>query len=127
MEKINTSVMYVEDDRISREYAEKMLRITVEDYQMAENGKQALAKILDENYLPEFIITDLKMPEINGLDLVAFIKKVNNYHPKIIVITGHSEIPTIMEMLKNDIIKIFQKPIDFRDILNTIKEVKGIN
>lgn len=127
MEKINTSVMYVEDDRISREYAEKMLRITVEDYQMAENGKQALAKILDENYLPEFIITDLKMPEINGLDLVAFIKKVNNYHPKIIVITGHSEIPTIMEMLKDDIIKIFQKPIDFRDILNTIKEVKGIN
>lgn len=127
MEKINTSVMYVEDDRISREYAEKMLRITVENYQVAENGKEALAKVLDENYLPEFIITDLKMPEINGLDLVAFIKKVNNYHPKIIVITGHSEIPTIMEMLKDDIIKIFQKPIDFREILNTIKEAKEIN
>ena len=127
MNKIDTSVMYVEDDKISREYAEKMLKITVNDYQMAENGKIALNKILEENYLPEFIITDLKMPEVNGLDLVSFIKKVNNYHPKIIVITGHSEIPTIMEMLKDDIIKIFQKPIDFRDILNTIKDVKGIS
>ncbi len=124
MNKIDTSVLYVEDDNLSRSYAEKMLSITVEKFEVAHNGKEALEKILSENFLPEYIITDLKMPDMNGLDMIAMIKKIKSYNPKIIVITGHSEIDTLDDILKNEIVEIFQKPIDFAEILKCIKETK---
>lgn len=124
MNKINTSVLYVEDDNISRVYAEKMLSITVDSYKTAENGKDAIEKILEEDFLPEFIITDLRMPDMNGFDIISTIKKIKEYNPKIIVITGHSDIDEIKDILKDEIIGIFQKPLDFSDILKCIKSHK---
>lgn len=125
MEKINLSVLFVEDDKLTREYVHKMLDLTVKEHHVASDGKEAVNMIVNEKYLPDVIITDLKMPGVNGLDLISLVEKIENYHPKILLITGHSEIETIQELLQSYNIEVFQKPIDFRDIINCLKNIRN--
>lgn len=110
-------VLVVEDDRtLLRLYELKFSEFTIpHKLLLATNGYQGL--LLAGKYSPQVIITDLNMPEMNGLQLIQEIRKsADMKDSKIIAVTG-LETAEIMKMgrLPDDIM-ILPKPIPFQTI-----------
>lgn len=86
----------------------------------AESGITAL-KLLEEHLDTDIVISDMKMPKMNGLE---FIKKAKSKYPdiKFYILTGYDITDEIQEALDTKLVlKYFRKPFNFNEIDNAIK------
>jgi len=85
---------------------------------VAHNGLEALDKI--DIFQPDCILLDIRMPKMNGLEV---LKKVKQEHPEIVVImtTAMATEESQEECLKAGAAEYLIKPIDFKTLLETIK------
>ena len=101
-------VLLVDDEAGIR----KVLRISLEDsgYKVhtAEDADKAL-EIFNE-YSPPVVMTDIKMPGMNGIDLLKTLKKANP-DVEVIMITGHGDINLAIKSLKFEATDFITKPI----------------
>ena len=108
-ESINNDLLIVDDEKGIR----KMLEITLADrgfsVHSAENGKQALAVF--RKVKPCIVLTDIKMPDIDGIELLRRIKKEDK-EVEVIMITGQADMELAIQSLKNDATDFVTKPID---------------
>jgi len=83
----------------------------------AANGLEAMS--LSKEYLPDLIITDIRMPEIDGLELTERIKK---YLPfvKVIIITGYDEFKYAQRAIKLGAFDLILKPINNQELHDVI-------
>lgn len=88
---------------------------------MAENGVDALHKA--KIHQPDLIITDIRMPQMDGLDL---IKKIRRVLPdcKIIILSGHGEFEYAKRALQLGVTDFLLKPIDFVILYEVLEKVK---
>ncbi len=84
---------------------------------VAHNGLEALDKI--DSFQPNCILLDIRMPKMNGIDV---LKKVKEEHPEIVVImtTAVATEESREECLKAGAAEYLIKPIDFKTLLETI-------
>ena len=84
--KHNISILYVEDENSVREMLSRFISRFCETIYLAEDGAKGL-EIYKENEV-DIVISDIKMPNMNGIDMVAAMKEIN---PKQLVIftTAH--------------------------------------
>ncbi len=87
-------ILVVEDEETTRDVIAQALDIFGYDTILAENGKIALEKY--DEHKPDMVISDIYMPEMNGLDLLKALRKKNNKLP-VVLITGYD----IQEAHKN--------------------------
>jgi DNA-binding NtrC family response regulator len=89
--------------------------------EVAENGREAIQKI--ENDLFDLVLTDVKMPEMDGLELLKAIKET---WPEMMVIlmTGYGSIETAVEAMKMGANDYITKPIDLNELLIHISRVQ---
>ena len=73
--KENLSALIVEDDRDSRFYLKKVLQDLDVESTEAENGLIGLKYLLSADVLPDFIILDLMMPEMDGFEFANEVKQ----------------------------------------------------
>lgn len=101
------SVLVVDDDSIVLKSCEKILKPQGFDVTLASFAKDAIELIKEKNF--DIIITDIIMPEMDGLE---FIKKANSIRSNLqfIVITGHPSQDTLKEALSLKIIDYVPKP-----------------
>ncbi len=66
------------------------------------------------------VITDVRMPEIDGLQLVKRLKDIGVTLP-VIVMTGHGDVPLAVEAMKAGVIDFFEKPFDDEAILEAVR------
>ncbi|WP_068876422.1 MULTISPECIES: response regulator FixJ [unclassified Phenylobacterium] len=66
------------------------------------------------------IVTDVRMPEMSGLDLVRRLKERNIKLP-VIVITGHGDVPLAVEAMRAGVIDFIEKPFDDEVLLRAIR------
>lgn len=88
----------------------------------AENGKDLIAKLSKTKHLPEIIITDLKMPELNGVEATKLIRK-NYPEIKIIALTSYFSKPFIINMISIGAVAYLAKNSTPKLMLTTIREV----
>lgn len=69
---------------------------------------------------PGCIVTDVRMPEIDGLELVRRLKAKGLPHP-VIVITGHGDIPLAVEAMKAGALDFLEKPFEDEVLLSSIR------
>ena len=81
----------------------------------AENGEQGLA-LFKEN-LPEIVFTDIRMPGMDGLEVLRQIRGVNKTS-QVIIITGHGDMEKALEALDLDASDFINKPVE-RKALNS--------
>ena len=121
-------VLIAEDDIMCLEVLRDILEREKDQLQVicTRNGKEAIAEL--KRHKIALLITDIKMPEINGLELLAF---VNEHYPKLpcIAITAYAKNlqvftkivnrmrPDVMAMIETDSLRFFSKPFQF-DILS---------
>lgn len=70
------------------------------------------------------IVTDIRMPDINGLDLVRRLKERGVKNP-MIVITGHGDVPLAVEAMKAGVVDFLEKPFDEDALLRAIRSAKA--
>ena len=108
-------ILVVEDDEEIRRYLCHELGT---DFHMQEcsNGKEALALVLKK--APDLIISDIMMPEMNGLELCKRIKENQNYcHIPVILLTAKSMISQIEEGLDAGADDYIVKPFEMKEVL----------
>lgn len=100
-------ILAVDDEEIILDSFRKILVVAGYSIDTVERGSEALGLILKNDY--DFVFTDLKMPEMDGLDVT---KAVKHLRPDIdvIVITGYASIETAVETMKYGAMDYVQKP-----------------
>jgi len=105
-----TSVVHVIDDdeavRDSLTFLLNTARLAVRAYDSATTFLSALP-----NAEPGCIITDVRMPEMSGVDLLRRLKELDVPMP-VIVITGHGDIQLAVEAMKIGAADFIEKPFD---------------
>lgn len=88
----------------------------------ASNGKDCLTKLRDLETIPEILLMDLKMDELNGIETTELLKKE---FPtiKTIIISSHYKVSFMGFMLKTGVCAFAPKGISTSDLLMIIKEV----
>lgn len=119
----STSILLVDDIKTDRILYAKLLKSLVPNYNVleAENGKQALDIIKQSS--PALVITDHKMPVMNGYDLVKQLNIAElKYIPPVIVLSSDIN-PIIKEQYKELGVEYsFQKPVDLSSFKNAIEK-----
>lgn len=119
-------ILLAEDDLISATLLQESLDSLGYQVTLAEDGRKA-KELFSETYFP-IVITDYDMPDINGIELIDFLKEVE-YEPIIIVLTNHSETSIIIEIMKRGIYDYIVKPIESEELtlkLNRAFEIHNI-
>ena len=100
-------ILAVDDEEIILDSFRKILVVAGYSIDTVEKGSEALGLILKNDY--DFVFTDLKMPEMDGLEVT---KAVKHLRPDIdvIVITGYASIETAVETMKYGAMDYVQKP-----------------
>lgn len=88
---------------------------------ICNNGLDALTRYNEKN--PDVLILDLKMPGLTGLDVLRILNNKKRNTPNIIVISGSRDYRAAITYASN-ISYIFSKPVDFKVLLNKIREIK---
>lgn len=124
-------VLFVEDDNDFRaEFSELLSDIFMTTIDTAANGQEGLeryeAYYKDNNKYYDLIITDIKMPKVDGVEMVGNIYKINN-RQKVIVLSARNEFEYLMNLLNLGIEHFFPKPIEFnkflKDVLNICEKI----
>lgn len=80
-------------------------------------------------HLPEdptaCVITDVRMPGLDGVEVVRRLAAMTDRSWPMIVITGHADVPTAVQMMKSGIVDFIEKPIDPLRLVDTVKGVLG--
>jgi DNA-binding NtrC family response regulator len=108
-------VLIVDDDPILLEALPETLRLRMHDVivETADSASAALKRIADRDY--DAIVTDIKMPGMDGLQLLAEIRNRRPDTPTL-MITGHGETDLVVDALRGGACDFIRKPID-RDYL----------
>lgn len=113
------TILYVEDEKFNRDELSKFFKRRTGNLIIAENGLDGINKFKEFN--PDLIITDLKMPVMDGLEMIKELRKLGSTVP-IIVISALSDSKTILKAVDIGIVKYVVKPINLRDLLNTVHD-----
>jgi len=114
------SILLVEDDEAARDIICSMLERGYPHARIfsAGDGKTGLDSF--RTYLPEIVITDINMPEVNGVRMLEIISAINPA-ARVIVITAHSDRQTIQQINSTGFdIELVPKPIDFETLFASI-------
>lgn len=110
-------ILVIDDERAIRNTLKEILEFEGYEITLAENGKQGLEKALATEF--DLIYTDIKMPEMDGIELLETLHaKVS---APIVMISGHGNIETAVEALKKGAWDFIEKPLDLNRLLVTTK------
>jgi len=111
-------VLVVDDDAGVRFTLREMLRsLSGVEVEQAEDGEAALEKLAARPF--ELVITDLRMPRMDGMELVRRVSAVP-HAPRIIVITAHGSERFAVEAVKAGAYDYFRKPFDVDELLAVV-------
>ncbi|HUV37318.1 MAG TPA: sigma-54 dependent transcriptional regulator [Patescibacteria group bacterium] len=111
-------VLIVDDEESIRNSLEKLLAYEKYKAYTAADGKSGLETIADERI--DIVLLDIKMPGMDGLEVLQKIKEVRSDLP-VVIISGHGTISTAVEATKLGAFDFIEKPIDLERLLLTIR------
>jgi len=110
-------IMVVDDEKNIRIMLKRVLSGDQYEIDEAVNGLEALQKIAQERY--DAILLDLKMPEMNGLQVIDKIKEMDINTP-IIMMSAYGTIPEAVEAMKLGAVDYLIKPFDLDELRMTL-------
>ena len=115
-------ILVVDDEEMMRELLEDVLVMEGYSVETAEDGQAALARVKEVQ--PLLVISDIKMPRMNGFDLLKSIKE-RFPEMRMIMMTGYSDDFTVKDALRLNADEYIIKPFNTQDITAVVKSVLG--
>lgn len=105
-----------------RAFKKSALDIEVE---VAHDGEEALLLLADDDRdLPGMILLDLKLPKVNGLEVLEEIRKRNNtWHIPVVILTSSIEPNDLERSYRLGANSYIRKPVDFTDFTEVISKI----
>ncbi len=115
----NLKLLYVEDDKATRVSTLLILEIFFTDIIIATDGLDGLEKFKQNEI--DIVITDINMPNINGLEMSQTIKEIDSSVP-ILIFSAYNEIEFFMNAIKLGIEGYLLKPIDLDQVASVLNK-----
>ena len=116
------TLLYVEDDDMIRDELSQLLTSFFSTVYVAKNGKEGLRTYLENQDDINLILTDVNMPELNGIEMIRKIREFDRKIP-VIFATAHSDNEFLAEAIKLKVQEYIIKPIDVRNLLALMSEI----
>lgn len=119
-------VILIDDEEIIRRGLRKMVnwkKMGCEVVAEAEDGIQGFELI--KEHVPDIIISDIRMPKKNGLEMIAAMKDINQ-DCQIIILTGFREFEYAQEAIRLGVLQFLLKPSKIKEIMAAVEEAVEI-
>lgn len=115
-------ILLVEDDEVSRACIREFLEGLGHMVMEGENGHRAFDFCMQEDF--DLVITDIKMPIMDGIELLRLIKTLKrNHETEVVVITGHGDMNTAIEALRAGALDYLLKPLDIKELIRITQKI----
>ena len=114
-------ILIIDDERSIRRALREILEFEEYDVFEAENGREGLDLLKANQY--DLVFCDIKMPILDGMEVLEAFKKTEN-EPPFIMISGHGTIETAVEAIRKGAFDFIEKPLDLNRILVTLRNAK---
>ncbi len=124
-------ILAVDDEpdfaELMRQYFRHHIAAGTYRFSFAGNGKEALA-LLRENRDIQIVLTDIRMAEMDGLELLKELRAFADRPLKAVIVTAYGDMPTLRGAMNRGAYDFFTKPVDFpeleRGIENILEELR---
>lgn len=112
------SVWVVDDDKSIRWVLEKALKKASFEVQSFSSGKEILSEL--KQHQPNVIVSDIRMPDIDGL---ALLGEIGQDHPNIpiIIMTAHSDLQSAVDSYEGGAFEYLPKPFDLDEVITVTR------
>ena len=110
----------MDDDTSMRTALSESLESCGYSVESADNGYDALQKFKEQPF--EVVITDMRMPQMGGMDVLKSVKKMSSHTP-VIVITAYGTVSTAVEAMKEGAAEFIMKPFSIDDLQIVVRNV----
>ncbi len=112
------TILVVDDELLIRDLLYDFFNSQGWDIKVAENGERALEIVESEKI--DLILTDLKMPIMDGMELT---KQIKENHPDlpVIVMTGYPSVDSAVEALRNKVADYIVKPFNINQLYKVVE------
>jgi two-component system, NtrC family, nitrogen regulation response regulator NtrX len=117
-----TKILLVEDDVHTRRVVKAVLESEGFEVAEAEDGLSGVAAV--ESFNPACILTDNMMPRLDGLGMLAELKKRGSTTPAIMVSAAH-ELPPSEELRALGVVETVSKPFAFDHLVQVVRRIAG--
>jgi len=125
MNSLIPKILVVDDEPDLELLIKQKFRKEIKDgkynFTFAANGVEALNKLIEDQEI-ELVLTDINMPEMDGLTLLAKIKELNNPLLHSVIVSAYGDIQNIRTAMNGGAFDFIVKPINFSDFEITIKK-----
>jgi two-component system response regulator YesN len=113
-------ILVVDDEAIVLESSKKLIQSNLEDIliETAQNAREALIKM--DQFKPQIIMTDIKMPGMNGLEFIEHIRK-QDQQSKIIIVSAYDHFEYAKEAVKYGVEEYVLKPLTKQKLIDIIR------
>lgn len=116
------SILIIDDEPAIRKALREILEYESFEVKEAEDGAAALKIVEKENF--DLIFCDVKMPRMDGIEVLTKMKEKGVESP-VVIMTGHGNVETAVEALKKGAYDFIQKPLDLNRILVTVRNASN--
>lgn len=120
--KEQITCIIVDDEKLNREELKLLIKESGLDIILlgeAEDGRRGL-ELIDE-FSPDLVITDVRMPHIDGIEMIAKSKE-NNHQPIFIIISGYAEFEYASKAISLGVSEYLLKPLIENDVIRMLKQ-----
>ena len=107
------SIFVVDDDNVIRANLQEFLQMEGHEVETFSSGEDALSRISNE--VPDLMLIDLRLPGIDGLNLLEKVKN-ESQSIQVVIITGHADISSAVKAIKLGARDYIKKPFDMEEI-----------
>ncbi len=117
-----SSILIADDDNSILLLLSKVLGSSEHELTLANDGKEAVKHIEQKRF--DLIISDMQMPEVNGIDVLQAGKK-KNPETEVLILTGHASVKTAVSAMKLGAYEYLTKPVDVEEL--RLKVAQALN
>lgn len=114
-------ILIIDDERAIRNSFSGILEDEGYDVDVAENGQQGVEMVEKERY--DVIFCDIKMPVMDGVETLKKLMSMG-IDAAVVMISGHADLATAVDCIKNGAFDFIEKPLDLNRILITVRNAK---
>lgn len=107
------NIMFVDDDEVTGSVMKRNCDSARYNCEIFENAEECLAAFRENP--ADLVITDLRMPGMNGFDLLTKLREIDAEIP-VLVMTGYSSVENAVEAMKRGATDFIKKPFDFQEL-----------
>jgi len=111
-------ILVIDDEEILRDRLKRLLELDDYEVTTAENGLKGLEEFA--TFKPDIVLLDIKMPGIDGIEVLERIKKIPNT-AEVFIMTGHGGLETAIQAMRNGAFDYMTKPIDYDELEINLK------